>query len=251
MAYYLSPVANDSQTSTSGAPLNGGFVYTYAAGTTTPQATFTDNTGGTPQANPIVLNVYGLPASPIWLTGGQAYKFVIKDSLGNTIRTIDNVTGVNDLSAVPPAVLVSRAYAEYTANADLTTIIPGDDTIPQNTEGTQIISVSITPKSATNRIRLRFQGEFALLSTGSAGFALFSSASANAIKSTLAAAIGATLPTPVVTEYEYVPGTTSALTFTVRVGPIAANTMRMNGNTSARFFGGTMGATLVVEEITP
>jgi hypothetical protein len=92
---------------------------------------------------------------------------------------------------------------------------------------------------------------FALLNAGTAGFALFSSASANAIKATLISTIGATLPTPVVFEYEYVPATTSALTFTVRVGPISANTMRFNGNTAARFFGGTMGATLVIEEIVP
>jgi hypothetical protein len=116
---------------------------------------------------------------------------------------------------------------------------------------TQIISVSFTPKSTTSRLRLRFQGEFTLLNAGTAGFALFSSASANAIKATLISTIGATLPTPVVFEYEYVPATTSALTFTVRVGPISANTMRFNGNTAARFFGGTMGATLVIEEIVP
>lgn len=95
-SYYLSPIGNNTQSATSGAPLNAGTITTYQAGTTTPQTTYTDNTGATPQANPITLNTYGLPSSPIWLKGGQSYKFLIKDSLGNTVRTIDTVTGIND-----------------------------------------------------------------------------------------------------------------------------------------------------------
>lgn len=97
--YYLSPVGNNSQVGTNGAPLSGGTISAYQAGTSTPVATYTDNTGVTPQTWPITLNTYGQPSSPIWLKGGQAVKFVIKDSLGNTIRTIDSVSGVNDPTA--------------------------------------------------------------------------------------------------------------------------------------------------------
>lgn len=67
------------------------------AGSTTPAATFTDSTGVTPQANPIILNARGCPANPIWLQSGQAYKLVITDA--NTVTlppTLDNVTGIND-----------------------------------------------------------------------------------------------------------------------------------------------------------
>lgn len=97
---YLSPIGNSPQTSTSGAPLSGGSITTYQAGTSTLVATYTDSSGVTPQANPITLNTYGLPNSPIWLTKGQSYKLIIKDSLGNTIRTIDTVTGINDPTAL-------------------------------------------------------------------------------------------------------------------------------------------------------
>lgn len=97
---YLSPIGNDQQSDANGDPLNAGTITTYAAGTTTPIATYTDNTGGTAQANPIVLNSSGLPASPIWLPAGEAVKMVIKDSDGNTIQTVDNVSGINDPSAI-------------------------------------------------------------------------------------------------------------------------------------------------------
>lgn len=96
MPYYLSPVANDQQCNANGVPLSGGKVYTYVAGTTTPAPTYTDSTTGTQQANPIILNSLGLSASPIWMQGGTSLKFVIQDSTGVTIRTVDNVAGVND-----------------------------------------------------------------------------------------------------------------------------------------------------------
>ncbi len=96
---YLSPVGNEQQNDSNGAPLAGGLVYTYQAGTTTPQATYTDSTGGTAQTNPIVLNASGLPNSPIWLPNGQAVKLVIQNAAGVTQRTVDSVTGINDPAA--------------------------------------------------------------------------------------------------------------------------------------------------------
>ena len=72
-----------------GNPLVGGLVYTYFAGTTTPAATYTDSSGVTPNTNPVVLNARGEAA--IWLPSNIGYKFVVTDSVGNTIRTVDNV----------------------------------------------------------------------------------------------------------------------------------------------------------------
>lgn len=76
---------------TAGAPLNAGLIYTYAAGGTTPKATYTDYTGVTPNANPIVLGADGRPPNQIWLTAATSYKFVLKTSAGTTISTFDNI----------------------------------------------------------------------------------------------------------------------------------------------------------------
>lgn len=101
MACYLSPIGNEAQIDSNGNPVSGGKIYTYLAGTSTPAATYTDDTGSTPQANPIVLNSAGLPASPIWLQGGTAYKFVFDDANGVQYRpTVDDITGINDPAAV-------------------------------------------------------------------------------------------------------------------------------------------------------
>jgi hypothetical protein len=81
-----------------GAPISGGKLYFFAAGSTTPQNTYTDSTGATPNAHPIVLNSRGEPPNEIWFTAGLSYKGVLKDSADVTIWTIDNISGVNDVS---------------------------------------------------------------------------------------------------------------------------------------------------------
>jgi len=79
----------------SGVILSGGLVYTYAAGTTTPQAAYTTSSGSVAHTNPIVLDSAGRVASggEIWLTDAVSYKFVLKTATGTTIGTYDNVTG--------------------------------------------------------------------------------------------------------------------------------------------------------------
>lgn len=79
-----------------GRVLAGGLLYTYQAGSTTPAATWTDNTQSVSNANPIVLNAAGRTTSEIWLQGGTTYKLVLKDSSGNTLTSWDNIAGVND-----------------------------------------------------------------------------------------------------------------------------------------------------------
>lgn len=78
-----------------GVVLKGGLIYSYAAGTTTPQATYTTSAGTIAHANPIVLDSTGrVPAGgEIWLTDAVSYKFVLKDSNSVTIATYDNITG--------------------------------------------------------------------------------------------------------------------------------------------------------------
>ncbi len=82
------PVIFFKETYTDGTPLSGGLLYAYAAGTNTPKTTYTEPTGNVASAFPIVLNSAG--RCSVWLgTGG--YKFLLTDSLGNTIWTKDNI----------------------------------------------------------------------------------------------------------------------------------------------------------------
>jgi hypothetical protein len=84
----------------SGNPLAFGCLFTYAAGTSTPKATYTDSTGTVPQANPIILDSSGsAPAGTgIWMISGLSYKFVlvssggVKCASGTLIASQDNLS---------------------------------------------------------------------------------------------------------------------------------------------------------------
>ncbi len=77
-----------SFTDSAGVPLAGGQLYSYVAGTTTPQVTYSDAAGTIPNTNPIVLNSCGEPPAAIWLTVGQSYKFVLAPSTDADQSTI-------------------------------------------------------------------------------------------------------------------------------------------------------------------
>lgn len=97
MAVNLSPIwgAGAQLFDNSGNVLSGGKIYTYAAGTTTPATTYTSSSGITANSNPIILNSAGRVPYEIWLTDGQNYKFVLKDSNDVLIGTWDNLSGIN------------------------------------------------------------------------------------------------------------------------------------------------------------
>ena len=81
-----------------GVPLAGGKLYTYVAGTTTPQATYTDSTGSTPNSNPVVLDSRG--EANVWL-GEATYKFKLTDANDVEIWTVDYISApTTSVSAV-------------------------------------------------------------------------------------------------------------------------------------------------------
>ena len=147
--------------------------------------------------------------------------------------------------------IVDRAYAEYTTYSSFTTIIPQDDTIPQNTEGTELLTASITPKLSTNIIRVRFFSVITLSAINTGVGALFKDSGANALAACqFTSPIGNYLG-PLYMEYEESAANTSARTYKIRVGPGSTATLYINGNSSSRIFGGIARSTLVIEEIQP
>jgi hypothetical protein len=85
-----------------GFPLAFGFVATFLAGTTTPQATYVDSTQTTQNLNPVPLNNRG--EANIWLDPTKGYKFKVFDQFGNQIRVVDNIIGqININTSLIPA----------------------------------------------------------------------------------------------------------------------------------------------------
>jgi hypothetical protein len=84
-----------------GAPLSGGKIYTYEAGTTTPLASYTSSSGSTAHTNPIILNSAGrVPnGGEIWVQL-RLYKFTLETSTGVLIATYDNVGSSFNATAI-------------------------------------------------------------------------------------------------------------------------------------------------------
>lgn len=103
MSAFLSPVfgAGWQLFTNSGVVLAGGKIFTYVAGSTTPQATWTDSTQVVQNANPIILDSAGRIPNEVWLADGVAYKFVVADSSSVPLGTAwDNIVGINVIN--PP-----------------------------------------------------------------------------------------------------------------------------------------------------
>jgi hypothetical protein len=88
-----------------GASLPFALIYTYAAGTTTPLATYQDAAGTIPNSNPIVCDANGLAI--VYLTTGVAYKLLLTDQYGTLqprYPVDDIVGGATGLTGAPGSV---------------------------------------------------------------------------------------------------------------------------------------------------
>jgi len=130
-----------------------------------------------------------------------------------------------------------------------TTTIPLDDTIPQITEGTEFMTLAITPKSATNILVIAVT---LLLSSSNATQnligALFQDSTANALAVDATFQATAMGLTTVQLQHTMTAGTTSSTTFRVRAGTHQATTITINGQSGGRLFGATTKSSIVITE---
>jgi hypothetical protein len=134
MSVNLSPVGNAFQFfNNEGLPLNGGKLFTYQAGSTTPFATYTDVNGLIANTNPIILGTDGRPPSTIWLTDGFFYKFVLTDANDVTIQTYDNLYGIIGTAPSPPTATPAGVIVLWSGSIGS---IPSGWTLCNGTNGT-------------------------------------------------------------------------------------------------------------------
>lgn len=131
MAVKISPPMRQQFEDANGNPYVGGKLFTYAAGSSTKQSTFTDSTGLTANANPIILDSAGRTPSGLWLTAGLNYKFVLAlstdtDPPSSPIFTEDVVSGVNDTTTTVSQWTASSATPTYISATQFTLV--GDKT---------------------------------------------------------------------------------------------------------------------------
>lgn len=143
-------------------------------------------------------------------------------------------------------VVEATPYTTYTSTS---VVIPNDDSIPQRTEGKEIITVPITPLNASNRLRIQAVCE--LLSTSSAidvTVALFQDMVDNALAMTQTTSQGVNARISATIVHEMAAGTTLETIFKIRVGP-SSGALYINGSPANRIGGGISACRLSVTEI--
>ena len=210
------------------------------------------------------LGLAGLPANHITIytpspPDGTLHIALGTEETGLTDVGIFNSGGIS-LASVPQIPIgqydnysgevVQRVGGDVGTHLTTTALIPIDDTIPQITEGGQVMSQSITPLYADSLLIVE---SAAFLNPSVANWmtlALFRDSTANAIaaKASYMATVGGGAD---LTIKKIIPATSTALTtITARVGGNSAGTLRFNGST-ARVFGGVMNSYLTITEVRP
>jgi len=181
--------------------------------------------------------------------------FAVRKSDGVVVQLWSNKldgTGMTYSTTVfAPGAQIQMVSVQTGAVATGTTLLPIDDTIPQQTEGNQYMTLAITPKSATSSLQITVTIVLAhsVVSTGS--IALFKDAAANAVASVIMGF--STTENPLTTTFTHTmtSGSVAATTFKVRAGSNVAGTTTFNGASGGRMHGGVLASSIVIREVMP
>lgn len=140
------------------------------------------------------------------------------------------------------------SHAGYSAVATGTNVMPSDDTMPQNTEGDQYMTLSHTPKASTNILLIEVNAMLASSAIGLLPGALFKDSDTSALAADEITAFLTGAPSNMVFRHYMVAGTTSAIAFKFRAGVASASTMTFNGIAGGRLFSTLPKSSITVTE---
>jgi len=124
-----------------------------------------------------------------------------------------------------------------------------DNTIPQNTEGSEFMTLAITPTNASNKLLIQMQHTFAVTNAFENTAALFQDSTANALASMNQMRTGTNAMDTTFWSHYMAAGTTSETTFKLRFGGNGAGTWTFNGQSNTARLGGTISSSITITEI--
>jgi hypothetical protein len=177
------------------------------------------------------------------LTGGLAL-----DAVDNTILKLDDDYALTG-TVTGAGTIVQVVNVQTGTVATGTTITPTDNTIPQITEGTEFMTLAITPTNSSNKlfIEVVWQGTYSAVDFSC--LALFVGTTPNALAAITGIQTTAHYDFNTALNHYMTAGSTSELTFRVRVGGNGSGTHTMNGRNTAQKMGGVMASSITITEI--
>jgi hypothetical protein len=254
---WVTPTAGTGTVTTTGSPANGNLAkFTGATSVSNADLTGDVTTSGgvaTTIANSAVTlaKIANAAASSKLLGSGASGSGSAYSEL--TLGTNLSMSGTTlNASGGGTSVVVQIVNTETGAVATGSTVIPFDDTIPQNTEGDQYMSLAITPGNASNRLKIDvvFYGT-CHTSARNLCVPLFQDSTSDALAAGYSTEFNADGITLVSYSHFMTAGTTSATTFKVRAGVDTSGTTTFNGSNGARKYGGVLASSITITEYTP
>jgi hypothetical protein len=148
--------------------------------------------------------------------------------------------------------LVQRAFASFTSWISSSAVIPNDDTIPQDNEGTETVTLSFTPQDAANILRITLSVNATAGLNTYAAAAIFRSGTSSARAAVRFNIQAGSAGSTALLIHEESAEAIAVRTWRCRTGPIeGSSTVYFNGNSSGRIFGGVLAHTMTIEELTP
>ena len=171
------------------------------------------------------------------------------DTLTNKSIVATQLTGTVAAARLPAGSVLQVVSTDTGAVATGTTTLPQDDTIPQNTEGTQFMSLAITPISASSTLVIDVVTSSSNSGTSSMQLAVFRDATVNAIGASTGGTAAAGQMLNMKFSVSAAAVSTAATTFYLRIGGAAAGTITFNGSAGARYFGGVISSSIRIREV--
>ena len=168
----------------------------------------------------------------------------------DSAELIDGAVDTAHLASATRGKIVQVVYVQDLTVKTTTDVIAHDDTIPQNDEGVEVLSLAITPTSASNKLFFTTSGACACSGAQEQHvIALFQDSTANALACLSQRGTSQTNNDQTLTlSYVMTAGTTSATTFKVRLGS-TGGTLTTNGHGGSREYGGVQTTSLTIMEI--
>ena len=153
-------------------------------------------------------------------------------------------------TALATTAIVQRVNTQTGAVATGTATIPLDDTIPQNSEGDEYMTLAITPKHADNILEITIVANLTTSASNVMIAALFKDSVADAVVAHPQYMGTGNKDMIFVFNHTIVAGSTSEQTFKMRAGGHTLGTTTFNGRAGARIFGGVCLSSITITEYT-
>ena len=175
---------------------------------------------------------------------------IVAGTSGHFLRRSGTALGFGAIVAddLPAGTVLNAKFYESSTEFVITNVIPFDISVPQNGEGQQIITGSITPTKSTSKIL----GIVSLNGDGDGESTVVA-----AFRGSVASAIDATWVKDIryssLVAFQFIdtPATTSSVTYTIRCGPGGAGTLYVNRTDASSVLGGSNKISLTLLEINP